>query len=496
MKKTCALLFALALALPTIAQTLNIKVGGVSYLFPASETGDMIYRNGTSLTVLDRVFTLADVDGMTVGSGNRNDNTVSVSYSGGQPTVLIEKSQTASDGLGYDRETNRPLVENSIGGLCLRFNMDSIDHLEIESVDGNPLVGRCDQSIVTFYAPDGATLVPGKDYYVTTFPCDVTGGYRLSIFRNGLVAHFYGVHQTIEAGSFISPLDLDESELVFDDPDAPLVEEERPELDNLTSKLLREYKRNPCLETYNALYDQMGVRYDKVVARKKAKLRQLEREAHHQYLIDEMQGIVDEMVNNRDERLLQRFLSLIDPREDDDPTDEWLVLKGAVDENAYVGYAPVTNAEYAVFDPTYTYADGQARYPVVNVSYDEAVAYCRWLGTKDSTHDYRLPTEYEWILAAGHMPKDVKMNANFIESGLTSVDAYAVSKGNCGGVDFWGNCWEWTSTKDAAGKYLVKGGSWDSSRDACRSEYSDDSRDGSGKYANVGFRVVRVDPAK
>ena len=33
----------------------------------------------------------------------------------------------------------------------------------------------------------------------------------------------------------------------------------------------------------------------------------------------------------------------------------------------------------------------------------------------------------------------------------------------------------------------------DSSRDACRSEYSDDVREASGKYANVGFRVVRVD---
>lgn len=61
-----------------------------------------------------------------------------------------------------------------------------------------------------------------------------------------------------------------------------------------------------------------------------------------------MQGIVDEMVVNREERLYQRFLSLVDSRTDDDPTDEWLVLKGATEENAYIGYAPVTNAEYAV----------------------------------------------------------------------------------------------------------------------------------------------------
>ena len=133
---------------------------------------------------------------------------------------------------------------------------------------------------------------------------------------------------------------------------------------------------------------------------------------------------------------------------------------------------------------------------MTNVSYDEAKAYCDWLTANDNAHAYRLPTEYEWILAAGHMPKDVNMNANFVESGLTSVDAYAGSKGNCGGIDFWGNCWEWTSTLDADGNYLVKGGSWDSSRDACRSEYCDDAREGTGRYANVGFRVVRVDYKK
>ena len=337
------------------------------------------------------------------------------------------------------------------------------------------------------------TLQAGKDYVVTTFPCDLQGGYRLSIYKDGKVAHYFGVHQVAEAGKLIAPLDLDESELEFDDPDAPLVEEERPELDKKTKELLRIYKKNPTDENYQALYDQMGVRYDKVVARKKAKLRELEREAHHQSLIDEMQGIVDEMVTNREERLWQRFLSLIDSRTDDDTTDEWLVLKGAWQENAYIGYTPVTNAQYKVFKPDYNYTAGQDRYPVVNITYQEAMAYCEWLGTKDTKHKYRLPTEYEWILAAGHMPKDVAMNSNHVESGLTAVDAYASSVGNCGGIDFWGNCWEWTSTQTESGNYLVKGGAWDTSRDECRSEYSDTALDGSKGYPNVGFRVVRID---
>ena len=36
-----------------------------------------------------------------------------------------------------------------------------------------------------------------------------------------------------------------------------------------------------------------------------------------------------------------------------------------------------------------------------------------------------LPTDEEWIFAAGHMPKDVAMNSGHVEKGLTAVDAYS-----------------------------------------------------------------------
>ena len=48
-----------------------------------------------------------------------------------------------------------------------------------------------------------------------------------------------------EPGQFISPLDLDESELEFDDPDAPLVEEERPGLNATTKAALVAYQKDP-----------------------------------------------------------------------------------------------------------------------------------------------------------------------------------------------------------------------------------------------------------
>ena len=400
-------------------------------------------------------------------------------------------------------------VESYTGGIRLNFQMSGITHIELESVDGYAIAGTAKmitqngratisevtdkQSIITFRAPSGGTLSSGQTYRIVTFPCDIYGGYRLSIFKDGLVAHYFGVHQVIEGGDYIAPLDLIESELEFVDPAAPLVEEERPGLNAATQQALHRYLTNPTEENKRALLEQMGIRYDKVVARKKAKLRQLEREAHDQYLIDEMQAIVDEMVENREIRLEQQFLRLIDQREDDNPNDEWLVLRGVPDQNAYIGYAPVTNAEYAAFNPNFNYSAGQSRYPVVNITYNEAVAYCNWLGNSDATHSYRLPAENEWIMAAGHMPKDVVINSNHVESGLTSVDSYAQTKGACGGIDFWGNCWEWTATQNASNYHIVKGGSWDSTRDECRTEYSDAVRNPASGYPNVGFRVVRVD---
>ena len=440
-----------------------------------------------------------------------------VSFDNESVTVSVPSVQTAKDS-GFD-ETAAVSVACSVseslcfksvcGGIKLNFQMSGVTKMELESVDGYALSGKAklkwdeqglpviaeksDTSyILTFHAPDESGFLPGKDYFISTLPCNLYGGYRLSIYKDGLVADYFGVHQTVERASYITPIDLVESELVFDDPDAPLVEEERPELDATTTALLRQYQQNPTEENKQALMEQMGIRYDKVVARKKSKLRELEREALTPDLVDEMQEIVDEMVDNRDIRLEQQFLRLIDPRNDDNPDDAWMVLRGVPEQDAYIGYAPVTNAEYAAFNPDFSYDAGKDNYPAVNIPIAQAAAYCDWLTAQDASHTYRLPTDEEWILAAGHMPKDVSMNSGYVESGLTAVDAYSQTTGACGGIDFWGNCWEWTSSVDANGLYIIKGGSWDSDRDDCRSEKSDVVRDGSQGYANVGFRVVRT----
>jgi hypothetical protein len=71
------------------AQTLNIKVGSVTYQFPASQTGEMTYADGTTLTIMGKVFTLADIDAMTVDNSEVKDNTVNVDYNGTTANITI-----------------------------------------------------------------------------------------------------------------------------------------------------------------------------------------------------------------------------------------------------------------------------------------------------------------------------------------------------------------------------------------------------------------------
>ena len=63
-------------------------------------------------------------------------------------------------------------------------------------------------TIITYISSEKSGFIPGKDYYISTLPCNLYGGYRFSIYKDGLVAHYFGVHQKVELGEFISPDDL------------------------------------------------------------------------------------------------------------------------------------------------------------------------------------------------------------------------------------------------------------------------------------------------
>ncbi len=82
-------MIALMLAIAAGAQTLNVKVGSVTYQFPAEQTGEMTYANGETMTIMGKTFTLADINSMTVDNSEVSDGTIGISYNGSTASVTV-----------------------------------------------------------------------------------------------------------------------------------------------------------------------------------------------------------------------------------------------------------------------------------------------------------------------------------------------------------------------------------------------------------------------
>ena len=83
------MIFVLAVCTLTTAQTMNIQVGQVTYQFPAEQIGQMNYTDGTTLIVMDKVFTLSELSLMYVNDATVEDNTVSVVYNEASAAVTV-----------------------------------------------------------------------------------------------------------------------------------------------------------------------------------------------------------------------------------------------------------------------------------------------------------------------------------------------------------------------------------------------------------------------
>lgn len=187
---------------------------------------------------------------------------------------------------------------------------------------------------------------------------------------------------------------------------------------------------------------------------------------------------------------------------------------------------PVTNAQYAA----YVSANGiihpvsswekKPDHPVVNVSWNDAMAYCRWLNDLrrnelPSGVDLRLPTEAEWEKAARGTDGLIypwgntfdKNKCNVDEGGkkdTTSVGAYSPQGDSpYGAADMVGNVWEWTHSlfkrypyeaddgredENVPGRHVQRGGSFIGTDQLARAAAR--YRGTSGFLEFVGFRVV------
>jgi formylglycine-generating enzyme required for sulfatase activity len=172
---------------------------------------------------------------------------------------------------------------------------------------------------------------------------------------------------------------------------------------------------------------------------------------------------------------------------------------------------------------------GRERRPVINVSWEDAMSYCRWL-SKEIGCNFKLPTESQWEKAArgidgliypwgNFQSSDNKANfgdsspnfekhnskANEISRYTTPVGSYPEGSSPYGVLDMAGNvyewCLDWYSLSDSPsslkknpqgpkkGSYRVlRGGSWYSGSRCLRTTFRTSAKPAS-RYFHIGFRL-------
>jgi serine/threonine-protein kinase len=187
----------------------------------------------------------------------------------------------------------------------------------------------------------------------------------------------------------------------------------------------------------------------------------------------------------------------------------------------YVDRTEVTNAQYKLFVDQTAHAApkgwvggnfpaGRENWPVVWVSWQDAVDYAAWAGK-------RLPTENEWEAAA--RGSDGRMypwgndwlpgRANIAsKKGIVDVGSYPEGASPSGALDMIGNVWEWTADefalypgshakepdlKDGVTHRVIRGGAFDGNRqhDVAYRGWGGDASQG---YEKTGFRCVKSAP--
>ncbi len=128
------------------------------------------------------------------------------------------------------------------------------------------------------------------------------------------------------------------------------------------------------------------------------------------------------------------------------------------------GYRPADTTRFLRHWESGIYRQGQERYPVVYVSYEDMKAYAKWAGK-------RLPTEAEWQLAAQgtdkrKWPWGDEFHGTFCNNAfnkLTPVDAFTKGMSPYGVADLVGNVWQMTNDMYFNGSYyftVIRGGSF------------------------------------
>jgi serine/threonine protein kinase/formylglycine-generating enzyme required for sulfatase activity len=173
-------------------------------------------------------------------------------------------------------------------------------------------------------------------------------------------------------------------------------------------------------------------------------------------------------------------------------------------------------------------------HPVVNVSWEEATAFCAWLSTKEGK-TYRLPTDREWSIAVGIGTRETSMGTpesrnaklkdiypwgtqwpppasagnyadatlagrsptqktipGFTDGHATTAPVMSFPPNALGIHDLGGNVWEFCSDAFSTSSkvHVLRGGSWGDAEQHWLLSSSRDPFEQSGRYNIVGFRCV------
>jgi uncharacterized protein (TIGR02996 family) len=220
------------------------------------------------------------------------------------------------------------------------------------------------------------------------------------------------------------------------------------------------------------------------------------------------------------------------PKERDSHHDEQPRREVTLTRPYWLGVFQVTQADYEAVigsNPSF-FAPGSetisagdpARFPVEQVSWEDAAAFCAALSAKKAEkkagREYRLPTEAEWEYACrgglsmhpfafgAKLTKDL---ANFYGGHGYPRPVGGHPPNAFGMHDMHGNIWEWCSDYYSSGSYdpadtvdprgiidgeglghVARGGGWDSRAGQCRSAFRYNGIPPAHRSEKLGFRVA------